>query len=92
MVVSCTLNLLLSVNLEKTAKYLIQHATFHNFFFLNSCCPIVICNFVCVCSVQGFEIEGELPEKVASYEGVYYNYFSIGTLICTSVVLYWCLK
>ncbi|CAJ1944959.1 unnamed protein product, partial [Sphenostylis stenocarpa] len=26
---------------------------------------------------QGFEIEGELPEKVASYEGVYYNYFSI---------------
>ncbi|KAL9326016.1 hypothetical protein ACSQ67_006661 [Phaseolus vulgaris] len=27
---------------------------------------------------QGFEIEGELPEKVASYEGVYYNYFSIG--------------
>ncbi|KAG4942592.1 hypothetical protein AAZX31_17G065100 [Glycine max] len=27
---------------------------------------------------QGFEIDGELPEKVASYEGVYYNYFSIG--------------
>ncbi|CAJ2649695.1 diacylglycerol kinase 7-like [Trifolium pratense] len=27
---------------------------------------------------QGIEIEGELPEKVTSYEGVYYNYFSIG--------------
>ncbi|KAL2338592.1 hypothetical protein Fmac_013038 [Flemingia macrophylla] len=27
---------------------------------------------------QGFEIKGNLPDKVASYEGVYYNYFSIG--------------
>jgi hypothetical protein len=36
--------------------------------------------FFCVCCTQGIEIEGELPEKVASYEGVYYNYFSIGTL------------
>ncbi|XP_057749151.1 diacylglycerol kinase 7-like [Arachis stenosperma] len=27
---------------------------------------------------QGMEIEGELPEKMTSYEGVFYNYFSIG--------------
>ncbi|KOM28406.1 hypothetical protein LR48_Vigan541s002900 [Vigna angularis] len=27
---------------------------------------------------QSFEIKGALPETVASYEGVYYNYFSIG--------------
>ncbi|XP_057416839.1 diacylglycerol kinase 7-like [Lotus japonicus] len=27
---------------------------------------------------QGLEIEGELPEKLSSFEGVYYNYFSIG--------------
>ncbi|CAN1329630.1 Diacylglycerol kinase 7 [Linum perenne] len=27
---------------------------------------------------QGLEVEGELPEKMASYEGVFYNYFSIG--------------
>ncbi|KAL5840231.1 hypothetical protein ACOSQ4_012839 [Xanthoceras sorbifolium] len=27
---------------------------------------------------QGLTIEGELPEKVNSYEGVFYNYFSVG--------------
>ncbi|CAL0325598.1 unnamed protein product [Lupinus luteus] len=27
---------------------------------------------------QGLEAEGELPEKVKSYEGVFYNYFSMG--------------
>ncbi|KAM7472841.1 hypothetical protein LguiA_011024 [Lonicera macranthoides] len=27
---------------------------------------------------QGLEVEGELPEKVACHEGVFYNYFSIG--------------
>lgn len=27
---------------------------------------------------QGLTIEGELPDKVTSYEGVFYNYFSIG--------------
>ncbi|XP_059636241.1 diacylglycerol kinase 4 isoform X2 [Cornus florida] len=27
---------------------------------------------------QGLEVEGELPEKVFCYEGVFYNYFSIG--------------
>ncbi|CAK9139087.1 unnamed protein product [Ilex paraguariensis] len=27
---------------------------------------------------QGLEIEGELPEKVCCYDGVFYNYFSIG--------------
>ncbi|XP_058207746.1 diacylglycerol kinase 7-like isoform X4 [Rhododendron vialii] len=27
---------------------------------------------------QGFEIDGELPEKMTCYEGVFYNYFSIG--------------
>ncbi|KAJ4709397.1 diacylglycerol kinase [Melia azedarach] len=27
---------------------------------------------------QGLQIEGELPEKVNCYEGVFYNYFSIG--------------
>lgn len=31
------------------------------------------------CSLdQGLEIEGQLPEKVNYYEGVFYNYFSIG--------------
>ncbi|KAK3221548.1 hypothetical protein Dsin_008573 [Dipteronia sinensis] len=31
------------------------------------------------CSLdQGLATEGELPEKVNSYEGVFYNYFSIG--------------
>uniref|UniRef100_A0A2K2A3S1 Diacylglycerol kinase accessory domain-containing protein n=1 Tax=Populus trichocarpa TaxID=3694 RepID=A0A2K2A3S1_POPTR len=31
------------------------------------------------CSLdQGLKIEGELPEKVNCYEGVFYNYFSIG--------------
>ncbi|GKV22325.1 hypothetical protein SLEP1_g32206 [Rubroshorea leprosula] len=31
------------------------------------------------CSLdQGLEIEGELPDKVNCYEGVFYNYFSIG--------------
>ncbi|CAL5375115.1 hypothetical protein CsSME_00008483 [Camellia sinensis var. sinensis] len=31
------------------------------------------------CSLdQGLEIEGELPEKMSCYEGVFYNYFSIG--------------
>eukprot|EP00258_Populus_trichocarpa_P044215 XP_024460234.1 diacylglycerol kinase 7 isoform X3 [Populus trichocarpa] len=31
------------------------------------------------CSLdQGLTIEGELPEKVNCYEGVFYNYFSIG--------------
>lgn len=29
---------------------------------------------------QGLEVEGELPEKVTCYEGVFYNYFSIGML------------
>ena len=29
---------------------------------------------------QGLEVEGALPEKVTSYEGVFYNYFSIGML------------
>ncbi|XP_062097641.1 diacylglycerol kinase 4-like isoform X3 [Humulus lupulus] len=28
--------------------------------------------------MQGLEIEGELPEKKTCYEGVFYNYFSIG--------------
>ncbi|KAF7838075.1 diacylglycerol kinase 7 [Senna tora] len=27
---------------------------------------------------EGLELEGELPEKVKCYEGVFYNYFSIG--------------
>ncbi|XP_057967513.1 diacylglycerol kinase 4 [Malania oleifera] len=27
---------------------------------------------------QGLDIEGVLPEKVSSYEGIFYNYFSIG--------------
>nr|CAD1827874.1 unnamed protein product [Ananas comosus var. bracteatus] len=27
---------------------------------------------------QDFDIEGELPEKVSCYEGIFYNYFSIG--------------
>ncbi|CAK8534423.1 unnamed protein product [Lathyrus sativus] len=27
---------------------------------------------------EGLEVEGELPEKVICYEGVFYNYFSIG--------------
>ncbi|KAL6973710.1 Diacylglycerol kinase 4 [Sarracenia purpurea var. burkii] len=27
---------------------------------------------------SGLEIEGEFPEKVSYYEGVFYNYFSIG--------------
>ncbi|KAE9464291.1 hypothetical protein C3L33_03819, partial [Rhododendron williamsianum] len=27
---------------------------------------------------QGLEIDGELPEKMTCYEGVFYNYFSIG--------------
>ncbi|KAL4654540.1 hypothetical protein ACB092_01G386800 [Castanea dentata] len=31
------------------------------------------------CSLdEGLEVEGALPEKVTSYEGVFYNYFSIG--------------
>uniref|UniRef100_A0A5B6YKB3 Diacylglycerol kinase n=1 Tax=Davidia involucrata TaxID=16924 RepID=A0A5B6YKB3_DAVIN len=31
------------------------------------------------CSLdQGLEVEGELPEKVSCYQGVFYNYFSIG--------------
>ncbi|CAN0911234.1 Diacylglycerol kinase 3 [Linum grandiflorum] len=27
---------------------------------------------------QGLEVEGQMPEKMACYEGVFYNYFSIG--------------
>ncbi|XP_041021570.1 diacylglycerol kinase 7-like [Juglans microcarpa x Juglans regia] len=27
---------------------------------------------------EGLEVEGELPDKVTCYEGVFYNYFSIG--------------
>lgn len=27
---------------------------------------------------QGLEIEGKLPEKISCYQGVFYNYFSIG--------------
>ncbi|XP_044464858.1 diacylglycerol kinase 7-like [Mangifera indica] len=27
---------------------------------------------------EGLQIEGDLPEKVVSYEGVFYNYFSLG--------------
>lgn len=27
---------------------------------------------------EGFEVEGELPEKLSFHEGVFYNYFSIG--------------
>ncbi|KAK2976407.1 hypothetical protein RJ640_030392 [Escallonia rubra] len=31
------------------------------------------------CSLdQGLEVEGELPEKVSCYEGVFYNYYSVG--------------
>ncbi|CAN1167310.1 Diacylglycerol kinase 3 [Linum perenne] len=30
---------------------------------------------------QGLEVEGELPEKMASYEGVFYNYFSIVIMV-----------
>ena len=29
---------------------------------------------------QGIDVEGELPEEVTCYEGVFYNYFSIGNL------------
>lgn len=28
--------------------------------------------------VQELEIDGELPEKSSYYQGVFYNYFSIG--------------
>lgn len=28
--------------------------------------------------LQELEIEGDLPEKVSCYQGVFYNYFSIG--------------
>lgn len=31
--------------------------------------------------MQGLEIEGELPEKKTCYEGVFYNYFSIGMFV-----------
>lgn len=31
--------------------------------------------------LQGFQNEGKLPEKSSSYEGVFYNYFSIGTIL-----------
>ncbi|RVW25270.1 Diacylglycerol kinase 7 [Vitis vinifera] len=27
---------------------------------------------------QGLDVESQLPEKVTCYEGVFYNYFSIG--------------
>ncbi|KAG6739777.1 hypothetical protein POTOM_057392 [Populus tomentosa] len=40
------------------------------------------------CSLdQGLTIEGELPEKVKCYEGVFYNYFSIGMSICSRVAV-----
>lgn len=32
----------------------------------------------CSFFVKGLEVEGELPEKVSCYQGVFYNYFSIG--------------
>lgn len=35
-------------------------------------------------SLQGLEIQGDLPEKAICHEGVFYNYFSIGML--TSLV------
>lgn len=50
------------------------------------CCTILYGVFFFFCT-QGIEIEGELPDKVKSYEGVYYNYFSIGTLIYTFSVV-----
>lgn len=28
--------------------------------------------------LQDFDIEGELSEKASCYEGIFYNYFSIG--------------
>lgn len=31
-------------------------------------------------SLQGLEIQGDLPEKAICHEGVFYNYFSIGML------------
>lgn len=30
--------------------------------------------------LQDVDIDGELPEKISCFEGVYYNYFSIGML------------
>jgi hypothetical protein len=40
-------------------------------------------SFLCL---QGLEVEGELPEKVICYEGVFYNYFSIGNFYISSVI------
>lgn len=33
--------------------------------------------------LQGLGVQVELPEKSIGYEGVFYNYFSIGILNCT---------
>lgn len=74
------------------SKYLSLYAAFTISFKKNSFnyLPFVlyyfIWSFFFFCT-QGIEIEGELPDKVKSYEGVYYNYFSIGTLIYTFSVV-----
>lgn len=35
--------------------------------------------------MQGLEVGGERPDEVQCYDGVFYNYFSIGTLTCKLV-------
>ena len=51
----------------------------HMYFF--SClwiCFHDIFNLNYILIMQELEVEGELPEKVSCYQGVFYNYFSIG--------------
>lgn len=38
-------------------------------------------DFFCDFIVQELDIDGELPKKLSNYQGVYYNYFSIGMMI-----------
>lgn len=37
--------------------------------------------------MQELEVEGELPEKVSCYQGVFYNYFSIGMYLIGKLFL-----
>lgn len=39
--------------------------------------------------VQGLQVEGDLPEKVVGYKGVFYNYFSLGMQHLFKILGFW---
>ena len=66
------------VSLKKKKKIYFPCDILEQYFFLSFFCSFLMGSCLCM---QGIEVEGELPEMITCYSGVFYNYFSIGNLI-----------